>query len=157
VKHQIPPTELAGRVLRMSTPGVTLGALAVAPSLLGAGTDFAATFTGLLGWAVPVVVALALLVLAINDVSDGNGPIYGHGARSYATFVAVNVTATGIACAAYWVVASGASAILSRPANEGVIRAAASGLGLTSMLIIAAMSVVAAVVITAWADSRAGE
>lgn len=157
MNDQIPLSELAGRVLRMSTPGVTLGALAVAPSLMGAGADFTATFTGLLGWAVPVVVAMTLLVLAINDVNDGNGPVYGRGAPSYATFIAVNVAGTGIACAAYWVIASGAAAILSKPATEGVLRAMASGLSLTAIVIIAAISVVGAVAVTAWADSRAGE
>jgi hypothetical protein len=157
VKKQIPLAELASRVLRMSTPGVSLGALAVAPSLLGASADFTATLSGLLGWAVPVVVTMTLLVLAINDVNEGNGPAYGLGARSYATFVAVNLAATGIACAAYWVIALGAANILSAPASSGVVLAMASGLSMGSVAIIAVIAVVGAVAVTVWADSRAGE
>jgi hypothetical protein len=157
VNDPFPPAELASRVLRMSTPGVSLGALAVAPSLLGAGADFTATLSALLGWAVPIVVTMTLLVLAVNDVNESNGSAYGRGARSHATFVAVNLAATGIACAAYWVIASGAANILSASASAGVARAMASGLSPASLAIIAAIAVIGAVAITAWADSRSGE
>lgn len=157
MNKQIPLAELASRALRISTPGISLGAIALAPYLLGMGVDAAASFAGLLGWAVPVVVAMSLLVLAINDVREGNGSAYAHGARSYATFVALNVAATGLAYAAFWVIVSGAAGLLAAPAGGALAKAMASGLSPTSILIVAAISVVGAVAITAWADSRADE
>jgi hypothetical protein len=157
VEQQIPLSELVNRVLRMSTPGITLGALAVAPSLLGASAEVTATVCGLLGWAVPVVVAMTLLVLAINDVNGGNGPAYGRGAQSYATFVAVNLAATGIAYAAFWVIASGGANLLAASASAGVARSMASGLSPASLTIVAVIAIVGAAAVTAWADAQAGE
>lgn len=149
--------ELIGRVLRMSTPGVTLGALALAPYLLGAGADATGAIAGVLGWAVPVVVTLALLVLAINDVNEGNGAAYTDGASSYATFIAVNMAATGLACATFWVIVFGASGFLAAPAGAALAMAVATGLSLTSSVILVAISIVGAVAVTAWADAQAGE
>lgn len=149
--------ELAGRALRMSTPGVSLGALALAPYLLGAGADTTATIAGVLGWAVPVVVVMTLLVLAINDLSEGKGAAYTRGARSYGMVIAVNLAGTGLAYAAYWVILVGASSILAGPAIGALSRTLASGLSVSTSVAIVLISIAGAMAVTAWADSQAGE
>lgn len=150
-------TQLAGRGLRISTPGISLGALALAPYLLGMGSDAAASLAGVLAWAVPIAVSLALLVLAIDDLQDGVGSAYAHGARSYVTFAALNLAASVLAYAAFWVIVSGAASILAAPASGPLAKTMASGLSSFAWAIIVVMSLAGGVAVTAWADSRTGE
>ncbi len=146
------------RAIRISAIGITLGALAVLLGLIGAGdAEAVGAWSGILFWALAVLIPATALVLTRNDMERGDRALYTRASAAYALLLIESCCGAALAMLFFFALATNAP-VAFRGLDALMLRQAWSEhIGAAQISIVLAAALLSALAIATWAHRRVQE
>ncbi len=148
---------ILSRALKISSVGITFGILSVVAGwVLPGGAETVGAASGILFWALAVLVPATAYVLTQNDLLGEERALYARARDAYLVLETESILGVALAAAFIWALATNAPVALGSMDARALQQAWSAHVGLAQYLTVLLITIVGAALIARWAHQSVG-